>query len=329
LSSTRRGAFPSIGASGLPNVSDSDADDESTRRTETNVVEPISSTRQARSFLMVVAGEDAGRLVPFSGEEIVIGRATSCGLVLPDPGVSRRHARIARRGMSFVLEDLESKNGTFVDGADVVSRELRPGESFQIGPSALVRLSIMTEEETRLAIQLYESSVRDPLTQVYNRRYFLERLRSELAYASRHGSELSVVAFDFDHFKHLNDTHGHPAGDAVLTAGARCALTTLRAEDVLARVGGEEFAVLLRGIGPEAALACAERVRTAIAGVRTKSAMGEIAPTVSLGVATTSELGGAPTADKLLQEADRRLYAAKRTGRNRAFGRGSDERCGA
>lgn len=266
-------------------------------------------------MLTVVAGADAGRVVALDRDELVVGRAPICHLVLPDDGISRRHAIVRRRGSSYVLEDLGSKNGTFIEGEPIVVREIAPDASFQLGPHVIIRLSMMTQAEARLAHQLYESSMRDPLTQCFNRRYLFERIRAELAYAERHRSAVSLVVFDFDHFKRLNDTHGHAAGDDVLRFGARRVLAALRTEDVLSRIGGEEFAILLRGIAHPDAILCAERVRRAV-----ESGTGTVPATISLGVATTDDLA-VPTPEELFEVADRRLYEAKHAGRNQVRGR--------
>lgn len=309
---------PRVGATGLPRLDDFEQDVTTTRQTDPQMAAgPASSKLSARAMLTVVSGIEAGRVIGFEGDDIVIGRNSSCHLVLPDDGVSRRHAAVRRRGDTFVLEDLGSKNGTFIEGEPVMVREIGLDHTFQLGPNVVIRLSLMTEVEAQLARQLYDSSMRDPLTHCYNRRYLFERMRSEIAYAERHKTFVSLVVFDFDHFKKLNDLHGHAGGDEVLRSGAQRALDALRTEDVLARIGGEEFAVLLRGIDHAAAVVCAERVRRAI-----ESAGGPLSATISAGVSTTDDLP-TPTAEGLFETADRRLYAAKEAGRNRVRGRGA------
>jgi two-component system, cell cycle response regulator len=312
---------PPIGASGLPNLDNFDYEVTSTRQTETGIVEPASSRRSARMTLGVLAGSDAGRIVPLAAEVTLIGRATSCNLVLPDTGVSRKHASIRAVADGFLLEDLGSKNGLFMDGEQIRTRILRDGDAFQVGPHVVVRLARMTDVEEKLARQLYDSSMRDALTGTFNRRHFGDRLRGEVAFAHRHAAPLSLLTIDFDHFKNINDTHGHSAGDAVLKQGAHRIMSTLRSEDVLARVGGEEFSVILRGISHDAALACAERIRAAVAAAPVlvpRSAA--VTMTVSLGVASFDEVA-AKTVEGFIELADERLYAAKRAGRNRVHGR--------
>lgn len=162
--------------------------------------------------------------------------------------------------------------------------------------------------------------MRDPLTRAYNRRYLTNRLPAEIAYFLRHGGSLSVITFDFDHCKKLNDRYGHALGDAVLTGSAALIGTTLRSEGVLARVGGEEFVIVLRGIGRESAIKCAERVRHAVEKAEFSLEGAVARATISAGVATSDELTLDPAGASLLKLADTRLYEAKAAGRNRVIG---------
>lgn len=310
-----------VGESGLPNLGvDPLYEATMTRQTETNVSAPLSARSSARPTLMVIAGADAGRVVRVTGDQVLIGRKSTCGVALPDPGVSRTHARLVLESSGYVVEDLGSKNGTLIDGVRITKQGIAYGQTIQIGPHVLIRFDMLSTVEESLSRQLYESSMRDPLTKTYNRRHLVERLLAEIAFATRHGTELSLVMFDFDHFKRVNDTHGHAAGDAVLQQGTQRVSTALRIEDVLARIGGEEFAFALRGIGAGNAVACAERVRAAIAASPVLHDGVPISATASFGVATLSECNKPVAPDQLLILADRRLYEAKRLGRNRVVG---------
>src|SRR4029077_2360713 len=114
--------------------------------------------------------------------------------------------------------------------------------------------------------QMSESALRDGLTHAYNKRYFTDRLESEFQYALRHDSPLSLISLDIDHFKRINDAHGHPAGDQVLSQLAAVIDTMLADEDVFARYGGEEFAIVSRGSDVSSASALSERIRAAVEG---------------------------------------------------------------
>src|ERR1700690_1112888 len=122
------------------------------------------------------------------------------------------------------------------------------GDRIHIGPNIVVSFAILDAQAERLAHQQYESSVRDPLTRAHNRRYLVERLASEIAYARRHAGRLSLILFDLDHFKRVNDTYGHMAGDEVLRGVASLVGRMIRAEDVFARFGGEEFVRFVPGV---------------------------------------------------------------------------------
>ena len=145
-------------------------------------------------------------------------------------------------------EDLSSRNGTFVNERRVVERTpLVDGDYLGVGGgSTLFKFSMMDDFEEGVLRTLFDLAQRDPLTGLYNRRYFDDRLRSEFLFAQRHDATLGFLFIDIDHFKRVNDTHGHPMGDAVLKLVARSIQKMMRPEDVLARYGGEEFTVLVR-----------------------------------------------------------------------------------
>jgi diguanylate cyclase (GGDEF)-like protein len=277
-------------------------------------------TGPSRATLTLVSGASAGAIYPLLLDENVIGRTRDCTIRIEDPGISRRHARIVLRGPgSYWVEDLGSRNGTFVRGARVTHQELGEGDRLAIGPSVEFRFGFTDEAEEGLLRRLYESSVLDALTGAYNRKHFNERLASELAYAKRHKAQLSMMLFDLDHFKRVNDSLGHLAGDHVLRAVAALVKRTLRAEDVFARYGGEEFAIIARGTDVEQAWLFAERVRGMVEHAKVEFNGTAIPVTVSIGVASLACCAD-PSADGLIAKADERLYAAKRAGRNRSVG---------
>jgi diguanylate cyclase (GGDEF)-like protein/PAS domain S-box-containing protein len=163
--------------------------------------------------------------------------------------------------------------------------------------------------------RLRDLAMRDALTSLFNRRYFLELAELQLDRAERAGAPLTLCMFDADHFKAINDQYGHATGDEVLKAIARAAEGAVRGADVLARIGGEEFAVLLPDTDPAAASRVAERIRAAVEALADESEeLGRIRPTVSAGLAT--RIAGADI-EALLREADAALYRAKQGGRNR------------
>jgi diguanylate cyclase (GGDEF)-like protein len=269
-------------------------------------------------------GPNAGRVFALSPAQLTIGRNPRADLHLPEDGVSRKHARICWIDGRYVLEDLASQNGTFVSGQPVSVLELRQGDVIRIGPVATLRFCWMDEHQKLLLDELYETSVRDPVTGAFNRRHFSERLECELAYATRHHAELSLLLLDIDYFKKINDDYGHLEGDRVLVELCRVCHQQLRTEDVFARYGGEEFAVLLRGVTRLGAIRAAERLRVAIANQVLVGTPG-LPVNVSIGCAAVSCLEEV-SACGLIHIADQRLYEAKRAGRGRVVAEGCGSR---
>jgi two-component system, cell cycle response regulator len=304
-----------------------DASDDSDLPDERTAVINVAELRRSsypdepdRHVLVRMDGANVGQLFRLETPELKLGRHSSCDVVLDDDGVSRRHARLVRDDDGYALEDLGSANGTFVQGDKIERHRLSDGQVFQLGPNVMFRYAFTDASQQRMLQNLYEASVRDSLTGAYNRDHFEERLRTELAYARRHGTQVSLIIFDLDHFKQINDTYGHPAGDAVLVNIAKRVGAGLRTEDVFARYGGEEFAIILRGIELADAARVAERLRERIAATPALFDSLKIPVTTSVGCATLTELPDA-TPPALVAMADRRLYAAKRSGRNRVIAR--------
>jgi diguanylate cyclase (GGDEF)-like protein len=163
---------------------------------------------------------------------------------------------------------------------------------------------------------LEQLSIVDGLTQVYNYRFFETELRRLFDIAARHGRPLALAMIDLDHFKRINDTHGHRAGDTVLTEVSTAIMENVRGSDVLARYGGEEFAVILPETRLEEAILLGERLREAVAAMTVRDAFGSVRVTISVGVAAVLA-AGISSPSRLVESADRALYAAKRGGRDR------------
>jgi two-component system, cell cycle response regulator len=283
---------------------------------------PGMVARDLVHVLIRMEGSEVGKVLGLpSHSPFTIGRRSECSLVLKYEGVSRNHAQIVYRDGAYVLEDLGSANGTMVSGRRISRHVLQDGDVLQFGPLVSVRYSVTDSEEAGMLNQLYEASVRDSLTGAYNREFLGERLRSEVAFATRHGADTSLIMFDLDHFKRVNDSYGHQAGDLVLIEVCKAVAASLRAEDVLARYGGEEFAVSLRGIDRGGTAQLAERIR-AVNERTIRFNDFQIPISSSVGCAMLSECEGEPSAEKLIAIADRRLYAAKHTGRNRVVSSG-------
>lgn len=289
------------------------------------VVEAVpAQSERSRAVLMVIGGQQTGRVLSLStGPSVTIGRSTRATHQLDEPSVSGIHARIIRTEPSYVLVDEKATNGTFLNGERVVEpTPLKDGDRVQLGPMLVLRFSVVSEAEERSLKMVYESAHRDGLTAVFNRKHVDERLDVELAYADRHEKPLSVVLVDLDHFKRVNDEHGHQAGDEVLRAVGAILLKGSRVEDIVGRFGGEEFLIVVRDTPGPAAVVVAERVLLAIAQAQVEYGGRTLSVTASAGVASLACCGAEKTRDALVRIADERLYRAKMQGRNRVVGPG-------
>jgi diguanylate cyclase (GGDEF)-like protein len=276
----------------------------------------ICKTQNRRALLVVLSGQSVGTIVPLDISEITFGRDPGCDVRLGDEGISRRHAMVRTLGGDrWAVEDLGSTNGTTVNGEKITQRELQEGDRVLVGHTAL-KFVRQADVDAEFQSRVYEVSVRDSLTRLYNRRYFDDRLKAEVAYARRHRSLIALLMMDIDHFKDVNDTRGHLVGDRVLMELGALIHTQVRSEDVLARFGGEEFAVLVREIPPPGVMVLAERIRRAVEGLHVECTGGPLGVTISIGAATMRGTA-ALTEQGLVDAADRLLYRAKGQGRNR------------
>jgi diguanylate cyclase (GGDEF)-like protein/PAS domain S-box-containing protein len=184
------------------------------------------------------------------------------------------------------------------------------------------QLEVQLRRIHELHEQMREQAIRDDLTGMHNRRYFVEVAERELERARRHGAALSLVMIDIDHFKNVNDLYGHPTGDLALKAVGSMLGATTRLGDLAFRLGGEEFAVLLVGMGHEGAMERAETWRSTLAEMTVPADGITLRLTASFGVATFAQQSG--TLVELMKLADTRLYRAKSLGRDRVIGEASD-----
>jgi diguanylate cyclase (GGDEF)-like protein len=199
---------------------------------------------------------------------------------------------------------------------DYVSKPTREEEL--VARLSAGRRILMLERSLRAANERIRLlTVTDALIGTFNRRYFDDQLPVAIAHAERYGRPLSLVFVDVDHFKLVNDTHGHRVGDEVLVEIGRRLLASVRAYDWVARYGGEEFAVVLPETDTDAAMILAERLRSSIADQKLSTSVGDLSVTASFGVASSRTVA-AITPDALVGAADLALYRSKADGRNRA-----------
>jgi diguanylate cyclase (GGDEF)-like protein len=272
-----------------------------------------------QATLTLLTGSRAGHFVATGGTPVTLGRASDADLVIDDDaGVSRHHARIGRTANGvFFAEDLGSTNGTFVGSQRIgAATPLQAGELLQLGPNVRVRFAVVDSAEAALRKRLYESSMHDPLTHVFNRQYLNARLVAEISSARRSGGNVNVLMIDIDNMKAVNDLYGHLAGDRALCAIAARIQRMLRGEDVLARYGGDEFVVVSAGEA-EDGWPLAERVRRAVDGLQMSARGRDVRITASVGVGSLSQIDATDDpVGALLFLADARMYEAKasRTG---------------
>ena len=267
--------------------------------------------------LVVIYGPELGKRMQLGSAPFEIGRSSKNDLFLDQESISRHHARVTFDGTDHWVADLHSTNGTFINDVSIREQRLHDGDQLRVGRSIL---KFMTGEnvEVQYHEEIYRLMTVDALTQVYNRRYFNEALEREYNRSRRYGRALSLVAFDIDHFKRVNDTYGHLVGDNLLRQIAVAVKPRLRRDDVFARTGGEEFGVLLPEIGLDGARTTADKVRRIIEASPLRQEQEVIGCTVSLGVATLGSDDA--SGEELYRRADERLYEAKQAGRNRVAG---------
>ncbi|HEY4015339.1 MAG TPA: GGDEF domain-containing protein [Polyangiaceae bacterium] len=244
-----------------------------------------------------------------------IGRGVENHIVLEGDSVSRRHAHFEQRSGAWWCVDDGSTNGSYVNDEQIMREaRLSNGDRIKIGPTIFKFLSGQ-DVEAQYHEEIYRMTIIDGLTQVHVKRYLLESLDKELMRARRHTRDLSFLMLDIDHFKAINDRHGHLAGDYVLKEVARLIQQRIRRDEVLARYGGEEFAIILPETTREGARSLAEGLRERIEQSRFTFQNEVIRVTISIGVAMLHENDRASM--DLIKRADEKLYEAKHDGRNR------------
>jgi diguanylate cyclase (GGDEF)-like protein len=262
-------------------------------------------------------GPDIGRRIPLLNTSYVVGRDSEAGFVVSRSSVSRQHAKLyADEGGAWFVEDMGSTNGTFVNESRVVSpQQLTDSDQVRFG-DAIYKFLSGSNIESAYHEAIHNMAIQDGMTGIHNKRYFSEFLEREIAVCQRHSHPLTLVMFDVDHFKQVNDSHGHLAGDAVLKDLAGRIRPRIRREDLFARYGGEEFACVLPSTALAGGIVFAEHLRTIIEERPCAFEALAIPFTISLGVTTLHRETGVDAAG-LIKRADENLYAAKRAGRNR------------
>ena len=221
--------------------------------------------KQKAPLFLVSRGLQKGRPIPVREGQRSVGRATVCDVSVQGRGVSRTHMLVKQSpDKGVTICDADSTNGLYVNGQRVREHILRDGDVVQLGPDLQFTFSYVLASEIPLRMRQYEQSVIDDSTGIHNRRYLMESLEHQVAFAVHHNQPLHVLIVDIDRFKRINFEFGHQAGDEVLKQIAKLIATTLRSEDTIARLNSDEFAIVTRGMSAEQAAAHADRLRKTV-----------------------------------------------------------------
>ena len=278
----------------------------------------LAKAKEQEACLIIIRGTPQGHRYFLTQAEMTLGRDATADITVSDQSISRKHAKVTKQDDKIFITDLGSSNGSFIN-----DKKIEPGKAMPLVKEDMIKLgnSIFKflpagELEILFYGNLGSAAHTDAMTKIYNKGYLLEALEAEFKRAKALHTDFSLLFFDLDHFKKVNDTHGHDAGDYVLKEFAALVRGGfIRPKDVFARYGGEEFVVLLANTAGSAALEIGEKIRAAI---ETHSFIYEgkkLPITTSMGVAELR--ADVESAQTLLKSADKALYAAKQGGRNR------------
>jgi two-component system, cell cycle response regulator len=271
--------------------------------------------QQKPAALLVVGGELNGTIFDLVDDQVVAGRSPENQIPLEFNGISRRHFKLTEQGDTHIVEDAGSKNGTYLNNKKVeIPTPLQKGDMIKLGSVALKYLPKGDPERLTYDKLNHEANT-DRFTGCYNKTYFNNRLDLEVKKSKVTGEPLSVIIFDLDHFKDLNDNFGHDAGDYVLKdLSTLIKQNGIREQDIFARYGGEEFVILLPRTNLKQAFEIAERLRRLIADHDFIYEAKKLPVTASIGVADYRQ--GVLTGTDLFKRADGAVYKAKEGGRN-------------
>jgi two-component system, cell cycle response regulator len=287
---------------------------------------PLNSSRsdsglahRQSAYLIVIRGGLPGTMLRVGPDDTTLGRSADNSFSLDDMTVSRRHAtlRVDALGLVTITDD-GSTNGTFLNGRRIDIRRtvsIEEGDRLQLGSGVLLKLVRLDASDEHFQQEMFERTVRDGLTGVYNRSYFLNQVGRLAGRYTAQGVGLAIMMVDVDHFKRINDRYGHVTGDLILREVSSVIRESTRAEDLVARYGGEEFILALPASSPELAAERADRIRMNVGARRIRTSGGEVRVTVSIGLAYRSHESPIRPMS-LIEAADEALYQAKADGRN-------------
>jgi diguanylate cyclase (GGDEF)-like protein len=307
------------GRKSMGNDEPSTEEDDKTRESSKARLARRNRQNNSQACLIVIHGSNLGKRIALDKDEVILGRAKDVDIQIHDNFASRKHAAIKRRrqDLAFVIEDRNSTNGTFVNMERQAKSVLYDQDLISIGETTF---KFIAGDSLELAYheELHKLANLDPMLQIHNKKFFLEYLEQKYYYSQLSRTQFSLVLFDVDHFKRVNDTYGHQTGDRVLQHIATTVKANLRGSDIFSRYGGEEFSVVLPESDANQARLTAEKLRRVIEATGIRHHEAEINVTISLGVASFRPTDSAiHSCRELIEHADSALYQAKKMGRNR------------
>ena len=274
----------------------------------------FKTQKRMAASLVQYNGTNLGKRYQISKPQVMIGRSPDVEIVINEQSVSRQHAKCIIEENQIIIEDLNSSNGTYINNEKLSSRvHLKDGDIVRLG-TVLLKYFSADNIENLIHDKIYRMATIDVGTGIFNKKHLLESIESEFQFARTTGKDLSVVYFDLDFFKKINDNYGHNAGDYILKESARIVGEGLRKEDIFCRFGGEEFVILLPDAAAKQAYDSAERIRKKMEAHIFEFENHKLKQTVSLGVSQLQPSMKTPA--ELLDDADRKLYQSKQNGRN-------------
>lgn len=286
---------------------------------KTIIADPGSSIfnppKKSAACLVQYSGTNLGKRYVLDHSEMTVGRAPTVDIVINEQSVSRSHAQCVQAGEEVVIVDLGSSNGTYVNDKKIAGRQnLRDGDIIRLG-NIVFKFFAQGNVENVFHDKIYRMATIDVGTNTFNKKYLLEALDSEFKFARAYARPLSLIYFDLDFFKKVNDTYGHSVGDGILRDTASLVKSTIRKDDIFCRYGGEEFVILLPSTDAKTAYELAERIRASFESHKFEIQGHSIKQTLSMGVSQLNPKMA--TAESLLEDADKKLYQSKTDGRNR------------
>ena len=274
---------------------------------------PPPQDRQSCLVRIYPAGV-SGSMIPLSKRRVTMGRDQDCAIEVNDDFMSRVHAILEMTDDGYVLADCNSRNGTYVNDKRITSQLLRAGDQIRVGNHIFKYLS-SDHVEALYHEAVYEMMTVDALTEVYNRRYFEDAFHREVLRSQRHARSLALLSFDIDLFKRINDQYGHLIGDEILKSLCARVRSRIRGDEIVARVGGEEFSIVLVEISNENARKFANSICELVSSAPLLSSHPELQVTISIGGVYTTGLD-LLSDQELISRADEQMYLAKAAGRN-------------